>query len=75
MLYDIKLKIIYYLSLYRIACGHPMHFSCLMPGDKLFAVNVDYVMTMDTLTSVHVFITPTLTYLLTVCQHTESAHA
>jgi len=33
------------------------------------------VMTMDTLTSLHVFITLTLTYLSTVWQHTESAHA
>jgi len=32
-------------------------------------------MTMESLASVHMFITLTLTYLLSVSQHTESAHA
>jgi hypothetical protein len=36
---------------------------------------IDFVMITDALASVHVLITLTLTYLLTFCQHADSAHA
>jgi hypothetical protein len=37
-------------------------------------IDWDIVMTTDVLASVHVLITPALTYLLTLFQHADSAH-
>ena len=53
-----------------IMVGNLLH----LVGCNLLVKITAFVMTMDSLASVHVFITLTLTYFLTICQHTESAH-